>query len=218
MGQPLASIDDVNSILGYTTGDDTARDAKVRRELRAVESWAEGALWKISVEGENVESYFDVKEDATLFLPAHDLTITKVKIVPYAAGDDSFYFVYVNSEAGNLGGYELDDQGRLMLRPSRVVTPFEGARADRIMTTYSRVDVHYIGTGVVPSAVTEGIAYLTAGYHSYGPKALEAVKSERIGDYSYTLGGIGPGESLPYMEQAMFFLKPFMRTQRVQMC
>lgn len=216
MGQPLASLDDVNRILGYTTGDDEARDSKIRAELAAVMSWADTALWKISVEGENEEVYFDVYEDATLYLPAGDLTVTKVKIVPYSAGDDSFYFVYVNSEAGNLGGYDLDDDGRLMLRPQRTIQPFEGARGDRIMRTYSRVEVHYIGTGVVPRGVTEGIAFLTAGYHTYGPQALSNFKSEKIGDYSYTLGGLGVDEELPYMRQAYFFLKPFMRTMRAR--
>ena len=218
MSQPLASLEDVNRVLNYETGDDLVRDAKIRAELAAVLSWADTSLWNISAEGSNVEVYFDVGEDSTLYLPAGDLTVTKVKIVPYSAGDDSFYYVYVNSEAGNLGGYDLDDKGNLILRPQRTVQPFEGARADRIMRTYSRVEVHYIGTGVVPRGVTEGIAFLTAGYHVYGPIALANFKSEKIGDYSYTLGGSGPGEELPYMQQAYFFLQPHMRTQRVRMC
>jgi len=218
MPQKLASLEDVNRILGYNTGDDTGRDAKIRAELAAVESWADTALWNISAEGPNVESYFDVYEDGTLYLPAGDLTVTKVKIIPYAAGDDSFYYIYVNSEAGSLGGYDLDDQGRLYLRPMRTVTPFEGARADRLMKVYARVDVHYIGTGVVPRAVTEGIAFLAAGYHAYGPKALEAIKSEKIGDYSYTLAGVSGDEELPYIRQAYFFLNRYMRTMRVRMC
>ena len=212
----LSSLEEVNRILGFTTGDNPTRDTKVRAELSAVESWAETALWKISVEGPNVEVYYDVVEDATLFLPAGDITVTKVKIVPYVAGDDGFYFIYINSSSSTGQGYDLDDQGRLMLRPMKTFAPFDGARANRLLITYARVEVHYEGTGVVPRAVSEGIAFLTAGYHAYGPKALAAIKSERIGDYNYTLGGIGPGEELPYMQQAMFFLKRFIKTQRVR--
>jgi hypothetical protein len=212
----LASVDDVNRVLGYTTGDNPERDSKVRAELDAVESWADGALWKISAEGPNVEVYFDVPEDSTLFLPANDITVTKVKIIPYAAGDDSFFYIFVNSEAGNLNGYDVTDDGRLILRPLRTVTPFEGVRADRLLRTYARVEVHYIGTGVVPRGVTEGIAFLAAGYHTFGPKVLDGMKSEKIGDYSYTLAGTGSGEALPYMTQAHFFLHRFMRKQRVR--
>jgi len=213
----LASVDDVNRILGYTTGDDAARDSKVRAELDAIESWADGALWKISAEGAQVETYFDVPEDGTLYLPANDITVVKVKIIPYAAGDDSFFYIFVNSEAGNLNGYDVTDDGRLILRPLRTVTPFEGVRADRLLRVYARVEVHYIGTGVIPRAVTEGIAFLTAGYHRFGPKILEGMKAERIGDYSYTLATGMPGEeALPYLEQARFFLGRFMRKQRVR--
>lgn len=209
----LASLDDVNRILKFTTGENPSRDADLRAALSAVESWAESSLWKISVEGPNVEVYFDIVEDATLHLPAGDLTVTKVKIIPYASGDDSFFFVYANSQSGSLQGYDLDDQGRLMLRPQQTYSPFEGAHASRLLRTYSRVEVHYIGTGVIPRAVTEGIAFLTAGYWKFGSQALENVKSEKIGDYSYTLGN---SDDLPYLTQANFFLKRFMKTQRVR--
>lgn len=212
----LASVDDVNRILGYSTGDDPVRDSKMRANLDAVESWADGALWKISAEGPQVEVYFDIPEDATLYLPATDITVTKVKIIPYAAGDDSFFYIFVNSEAGNLNGYDVTDDGRLILRPMRTVAPFEGVRADRLLRTYSRVEVHYEGTGVIPRSVTEGIAFLTAGYHRYGPKVLEGMKSEKIGDYSYTLATGAPGDELPYLEQANFFLRRFLRKQRVR--
>jgi hypothetical protein len=212
----LASLDDVNRILGYTTGDNATRDAKVRAELNAVESWADDALWKISAEGQNVEVFFDVAEDATLIMPAGDCTVTKVKIYPYASGNDSFFYLYVNSMSSTGQGYDLDDDGRLILRPMMTFMPFEGARADRLLRYYARVEVHYIGTGVIPPAVSEGIAFLAAGYHRYGPKVLDGLKSERIGDYSYTLGGVQPGETLPYLEQAQFFLRKYLRKQRVR--
>ncbi len=135
---------------------------------------------------------------------ASDITVTKVKIIPYLTGDESFFYLYLNSSSTSGAGYDLDDQGRLMLRPMRYFAPFEGARAERLPSTYARVEVHYEGTGIVPRAVTEGIAFLTAGYHTLGPQILANIKSERIGDYSYT-------------GQAIFFLRRFMKTQRVRM-
>lgn len=216
----LASLDDVNRILGYTTGDDTTRDAKIRAELDAVESWAESALWKISVEGSNVEVYWDVNDDATLYLPAGDITVTKVKIIPSSTGgDDSFFWLFANSLSSTGQGYDMDDQGRLFLRPMRNYTPLEGAVATSLPRQYARVEVHYQGTGVVPRAVTEGIAFLTAGYHSHGPQALNNVKKEKIGDYQYELGGGMGGsgdEQLPYMQQANLFLRRYLRSQRVR--
>jgi hypothetical protein len=212
----LASLDDVNRILGRTTGADETADAKTRAALDAVNSWAESALWKISAEGPNVEVYFDQPEDGTLYLPAPDVTVTKVKIFPYGSGNDSFFFLYTNSMSGTGQGYDIDDQGRLILRPMRTFAPFEGARAERFLRTYSRVEVHYIGTGVIPKGVTEGIAFLAAGYIEYGPKVLSGMKSERIGDYSYTLQGQGTDEELPYMRQARMFLGRYLRKQRVR--
>jgi hypothetical protein len=212
----LASLDDVNRILGHTTGADETVDAKTRAALDAIHSWADKALWKISAEGQNVECYFDVGEDATLYLPADDITVTKVKIYPYASGNDAFFFIYTNAQSGTGQGYDLDDQGRLMLRPMGTFEPFEGARAERLHRTYSRVEVHYLGTGVVPRAVTEGVAFLAAGYISYGPLVLAGMRSERIGDYSYTLANAGPDEELPYLRQARLFLSPYLRKQRVQ--
>lgn len=215
----LASLDDVNRILGYTTGADPTRDAKIRAALDAVESWAEAAI-KVPPEGSNVEVYWDVGDDATLYLPAPDITVTKVKIIPNSmGGDDSFFWLYVNSLSSTGQGFDLDDQGRLMLRPGRVYNIFDDAYVSSLRRQYDRVEVHYEGTGIVPRAITEGIAFLAAGYHRYGPQALQNIKSEKIGDYSYTLGGAGSGsgdEDLPYLKQADFFLRRFMRKQRVQ--
>jgi hypothetical protein len=215
----LASLADVKRILRIpSTSTNEERDARLQAALDAIESWASQSLWKISAEGPNVEVFFDVRDDSTLHLPASDLTVTKVKIIP-AYGVDDFYWLYFN-ESSTGAGFDLDDQGRLMLRPAHFYAPFEGARAERLPRYYARVEVHYIGSGVVPRAVTEGIAFLAAGYYTHAPTALNAIKSEKIGDYSYTLGSEGGdgANALPYIEQAFFFLRDFMRRQKVAVC
>lgn len=210
----LASLEDVKRIMRIGSADvDAERDARLRAALAAVESWAETSLWYISKSGPWVEVYWDVPEDHTLYLPADDVVVTKVRVFEYP----SAYGVPLSPVELGLGhGYDVTDDGKLILRPSLFVSPFEGASATRRMRQYARVEVHYEGTGVIPRAVSEGIAFLAAGYYEYGPLALKNMKSEKIGDYAYTLGGLNPEEELPYVRQANFFLKRYMRRQRVQ--
>jgi hypothetical protein len=209
----FAALADVKQILGYTD-DDPVRDAKLQHNLDVVESWAAGQRWRLSDTGPQMETYWDISEDATLSLPDDDSTITKVKVYEYP----SSYGVPLSPISLGLGhGYDITNDGRIILRPVLQMSPFEGASAQRRLRQYSRVEVHYIGTGIIPQAVTEGIAFLAAGYTIDGPRALKGIKSERIGDYSYTLGD-QPGDEVgvpSYVARANWLLVPFMHRQRV---
>jgi hypothetical protein len=215
----FASVDDVNRVLGFTTGDDPARDAQLRAKLSAVESWAVQQGWALSQRGAQVESYYDVVEDATLHLPVQDCVITKVTVFSSPFVESARDLILGTASPG----YEILDEGTIALRPSLWIEPFDGAWASRFIRTHSRVDIHYIGTGIVPPAVTEGIAWLTAAYHvqgGAGSALLQGITSEKIGDYSYTLGsktssGSSSSAGPNYAQEAMFWLKPFMRTSHV---
>lgn len=211
----LASLDDVKRVLRFTDSD-PQRDAQLQADLDAVESWAEMHLWRLSQIGAQVETYFDIPEDATLHLPAADVTVTLVKAFEHPSS------VGVPLSAIELGlghGYDISADGKLILRPILTVSPFEGATAQRRMRTYARVEVHYQGTGVIPQAVTEGIAFLAAGYWQDGPRALSGLRSEKIGDYSYSLGGgssSSVSEDTPsFVTRALWLLTPFLKRQRV---
>jgi hypothetical protein len=210
----LASLADVKSVLNIPDSD-TSRDARLRQCLAAVQSWVEPRLTKLTAAGQQCATYWDVPEDATLHLPANDVTVLKVRVFEYP----SSYGVPLSPVELGLGhGYDLTDDGALFLRPTLSVSPFEGATAQRRLRQYVRVEVHYLGTGVVPRAVTEGIAFLTAGYFMDGPRALKGITSERIGDYSYTLGGsVDEKTGLPsFVARAAWLLEDFMRKNRVQ--
>lgn len=210
----LASLVDVKRILRIPATDvDTDRDAQLQGALDAVEAWASKRLAGISKEGAGIEVYWDVGEDATLRLPASDVTITTLKVYEYPSSNG----VPLSPIQLGLGhGYEVTDGGDLILRPMLFVSPFEGATAWRRLRHYDRVEVHYIGTGVIPRAVTEGIAFLAAGYWKDGPRALLGLTSEKIGDYSYTLGNTGGATGQPeYVAQALFFLNDYFRKARV---
>jgi len=208
----LASLADVKRILRLTTVD-AARDAQLLASLAAIESLYETKLRFLDKEGNWVEAYFDVFEDATLYLPSRDGVVTLVKVFEYP----SSIGVPLSSVAlGRSHGYELTDTGMVILRPSLFVSPFEGASATRRLRTYSRVEIHYRGTGQIPAAVTEGIALLAAGHWKITPSILESggLKSEKIGDYSYTTGDTEQGEQPDYVIEARRFLGPYLAQRR----
>lgn len=209
----LASVADVKRILRIPASSvDAARDARISAGLEAIEAWAINRI-EVGKEGPQVEVYRDIREDATLHLPASDVVVTAVRV--FEASDDA---LLTPADLSGGQGYELDDEGRLILRPVLNYSPFEGALAQRSARWYKRVEVHYIGSGVVPKDVTEGIAFLAAGYYEHGPKILSGLTSEKIGDYSYTIGGGSGGsgdEDMPFLGQAMFFLRDHVKKSRV---
>lgn len=207
-----ASVADIKRVLQYTD-DDPVRDAQLRASLDAVESWAETRLRHLGRSGPQIEVYFDVAEDATLHLPADDIVVTKVKVFASASSTGLLSFP---SELGHAPGYDLTDDGRLILRPSFQVVPFEGAIAERTLRYYSRVEVHYIGSGLMPRAVSEGLAILAAGHWRFGPNILSGLNSEKIGDYSYTMEKPDASSgATSYQSSAMWFLRPYLRKMRV---
>jgi hypothetical protein len=82
---------------------------------------------------------------------------------------------------------------------------------------YRMVEIFYTGTSVIPKAVTEGVAFLAAGYFKSGPSVLGGMYSEKIGDYSYTRSAprAQPGQEPEYVETGMRFLKDFLKSARV---
>ena len=207
-----ASLDDVKRILRVTTEDET-RDAQLRASLAAVESLMEQKIPYVPKGQDDFYCYFDIPEDATLTLPAKDVVLTKLQVFEYPS---SAGVPLSPIELGLGHGYDLKDD-QIILRPTLFVSPFEGASSQRRLRVYARVEIHFVGSGIVPTALTEGVALLAAGYWQDGPRALQGIKSERIGDYSYTLGNQGtPEEPAGYVTQAMWFLAPFLSTKRVQ--
>lgn len=211
---PLATLDDVKRIL-RVTGTDADRDAQLTGALEAVESWAEERVKYVPITDDDdvdvVETYFDIYEDATIQLPTSDCTVTAVKVFEYPSSNG----IPLSPVQLGLGhGYDVDGDN-LILRPTLGFSPFEGVSAQRRLRAYSRIEVSYRATGTVPAAVRDGIAFLAAGVWQDGPRALAGLTSEKIGDYSYTVGSGAPGDPASYVTQAMFFLHTFLRRSRI---
>lgn len=208
-----ATLSDVKRVLNISEESvDDERDAKIRASLLAMESWVAGKLDGLSDKGDQVAAFFDIAEDATIHMPASDITVTKVKVFEYpsAAG-----IALSAVELGFGHGYDLTDDGDVLLRPTLGVSPFEGAAASRVLRYYSRVEVFYEGTGVIPQHVTEGVAFLAAGYFEDAPRTLAGLRSEKIGDYSYTRDTADESGEKSYVAQGLWFLKPSMRQARL---
>ena len=207
----LASLDDVKRILRFTNDDDV-RDAQLQAALDAVESVMEPKLKGIGRSGSLSADFFDVREDATLHLndPSAVVTLVEVFEAPSVSG------VPLSPISLGVGeGYDVTDEGGVLLRPVLTFQPFEGALASRLVGYYSRVTVHYQGSGQVPAAVTEGVAYLAAGYWKDGPRALSGIKREKIGKYEYELQNASTNDDPSYVPRAMWFLDDYLAKQRV---
>jgi hypothetical protein len=209
----LASVNDVRLALRVPSSNvNEDRDEQLRVALEAVESIFIPRLKGITEEGPQMMTYWDVAEDATLRLPSDDVTVTKVKVYEYP----SSYGIPLSPIALGLGhGYDLTDDGKLLMRPTLAVSPFEGAMAQRRLRWYSRVEVHYLGTGFIKANITAGIAFLAAGWWQDGPRALSGLTSERIGDYSYTLGAASTDGLPSFWDRGMIMLQPDLKQQKV---
>src|SRR5581483_6350629 len=209
----LASVDDVKRIRRIEASTDLTIEARLRAAREAVESMMMQRLWNMTGSGAQLEVFWDVPEDATLRMPAPDVTVTAVKAFEYPS---SAGVPLSPIELGLGHGYDLTDNGDLILRPTLFVSPFEGASAQRRLRQYARVEVHYMGTGVVPEAVQEGIAFLAAGWYQDGPRALSGLTDEKIGDYSYTINPTPDEDGMPsFYARGMMMLAPFLRRSRV---
>lgn len=216
----LAALSDVKRVMRIPASDvDEQRDSELRASLDAVTDWIEPLLTGLTKEGPQVQVFWDVFEDATLHMPNNDCLVTRVR----AYGTPSTFEDNPPQDELRLGsGYDLDNEGRVMLRANLSYEPFEGALASRTLRTYSRVEVHYISTGVVPKHITEGIALLAAGYWTEGPALLQSIQHEKIGDYEYwtaagssgSSGGGAAGEAA-YAQRAMKFLNSRIKRHRV---
>lgn len=207
---PYASLEDVKRVL-RVTGDDATRDAHLRASLNAIEAWIAPKLRRLDAAGPQIEVYWDVMENSTLYLPSKDAVVTKVKVFGYPGGWDPTSPTEL--EVGD--SWEQDQDGRLILRPTLLTQPFSGAVGSRLPRRYAKVEVHYIATGVVPADVTEGVAILAAGYYEEGPAMIAGLNEEKIGDYSYKSSAPTSTGDTSWTARAMWFLGPHFNTARV---
>ncbi len=203
----LATLADAKRYIpGYSASDDAALTA----QLDAAEEWVKritGANWDAS-DGQT-EKFYNVRDGEILTLK--DENPTAVTVTAYLAHGSSGAALVEDSQ------YHLRDKGKIELIFARYGSPagLPGATVEFRPNEWSRIEVAYTASNVVPTPVQEATAMIAAAWYidAQGGAASTLI-SERLGDYSYTRQA--DGSKLPIPNGAMTRLRPWNRRLRVR--
>jgi hypothetical protein len=209
----LATVADVKRILQ----DTSIADADLEDFLDAAESWVRRRLRRnMDSSTQATHTEYIVRQDAEIQLPELTATIDSVTIFP----------------TGGVGvvGTVLDPEEYMVMDAGRKVRLLRGATwpdvlPDEVALWYDKVEVEYTPAADVPPAVRDATAILAAVWYvdagsTGGGGSVGSIKSEHIGDYSYTLetgsssgsNAAGNGdEGIP--PKVMKMLRPWVRNR-----
>ena len=212
----LATVEDVRRMLKIAESSvDDERDRQLASSLEAAESWVHVRLrQRFDQETGDTYSVYDHRETDEILLPRIGCVVTAVRI---ALGDELSEVPTNDSTTLTTDQYDVIDgmngARAIRLRAGLLYQPFEGATAERMPRVYRKVEIDWEPpTGdLVPAAVRDATALLAAGMWKAAPRLAGGMKSEKIGDYSYTLDDLRGEEGSDYWSQAMRMLRPFIR-------
>lgn len=96
---------------------------------------------------------------------------------------------------------------KIRLHPTYFDVPFEGAVSAHMPDNWSRIEVDYIPTGVVPPPVRDATAITAAAIYLRGPMTASGFTMERLGDYMWTTrnfrSAAGSNEVVPEVAKAL---------------
>ena len=102
---------------------------------------------------------------------------------------------------------------KIRCHPTYFDVPFEGAVAAHIPDNWSRVEIDYVPTGVVPPPVRDATALTAATAYLRGPVTSSGLTTERLGDYMWSTRNFrdasGANEVIPEVAKAL--LRPWKR-------
>lgn len=178
----LAALSDVKRVLRITT-EDATRDAELTAKLAVAEEW-----FRIRSRGEFDETapaeaeYYAIRYGSILHLPVPGSTVTAVRAGsatgPATLGSDSYTVMDDRRvRIGRIDPWPRDPREQEPLGWSE--RPY-----------YEKVEIDYTPPATVSVAVRDGIASIAAAMWKRsggGETGSQNIKSEKIGDYSYTL-------------------------------
>lgn len=213
----LATVEDVRRMLKIPESSvDDERDRQLESALEAAESWVHVRLrQRFDEETGGTHTAYDHRETDEILLPRIGCSVTEVRVT---LGSEIDLVAMADSATLTADQYDvisgLNGPRAIRLRPSMIIAPFEGAVAERIPRTFRKVEIDWeppSSGDLVPAAVRDATALLAAGMWKVAPRLTAGIKSEKIGDYSYTLDDLKGGEGSDYWSQAMRILRPFIR-------
>lgn len=176
----LASLDDVRRMLK----DTTVTDDDLQPHLDAATEWVErvyGRDWDAT--GAQTETFYNVRQGTVIAL--RDEAPSALTVTGYAAPASAGTVLVANT------GYAVLNRGRVQLanilpawsvlfgiRPeeAELFSPF----------TWARVVIAYTASASVPTPVRDAVALIAAAWYQRSAQEAGGLKSENLGDYSYT--------------------------------
>ena len=186
----LASVADVVRVLGLPALEEgDPRTAAIEKALEAVESYIIPKLKPFTTEGSTTIRY-NVAGDELIPLPVPGSAVSEVRTF-LSPGFFGQSVLVLGTD------YALTDSGIRLF----------GDHA----TTYDRLEIDWTYGGGVPAAVRDGVALAAGALWRGQPAVASGLKSERIGDYSYTVSDV----KTTFPDLARDMLKDFMKSGRV---
>lgn len=201
----LCSVDDVRRVGGITA--DPPTDETLDASRASIESWFKFVSGR-TYEEDGTDVFFNGRLDDIFKLSATDAVPSEVRIWTLPELDPWTFTDDTNWQVTNAGL-------QLFLFAPLFQAMQQGTAGWSLRDRYARVEVDWDSEAVVPEAVRDGIALLAASLYKQGKTSTsQNVKSERIGDYSYTLDA-GTSTSQATVEAlnpiGFSLIKPFLR-------
>ena len=193
----LALTADVKRILRRPNED---IDSQLAPALEAAEQWVRertGRGWDQS--GSVTQTFYNIRQGKTLYLDdVAPKSITSV--TSYLTADGTGTLLTADTD------YQLEDKGKLHWYFNALVSPggLPGASVRILPSIYAKIVVVYKARGQVPAPVREATAIIAAASFNGTAAPISGMRSQRMGDYSYTRDGTGvvvPKAAIDYLAQ-----------------
>lgn len=206
----LATLADVRRYLPGVTVDDNILQPLLDSVTEWIKEYA-NADWDAS--GSVTENFYHVMSGKILKLK--DSAPSSVAVNTYLGISSTASALTIDS------GFRVMSNGRVQLREISRMGRVQGLRPEELDaagsgdTEYSRVEVTYTASNVVPAPIKEAVAMTVAARYSQAKLNVSGVKSERLGDYSYTREDSSKEGSVPGVpDAALTNIEPYRRTRR----
>lgn len=203
----LATLTDVRRVLRITT-DDVFRDAALQAALDATEEWFRARSgWQYDEDGNGTAKFYAIPSGGSIRLPLAPATVTAVRMAPAGTPDSLWADSFTSLSTGS---WQLQRGRTLRLKDWRSLGIGGG--------TYSAwdVEVDYTAPVLASRSVRDGVARLAAADWmgtGGGGDSVSGITSEKIGDYSYTIGSSGASDVVDASQlrsDGLRILRPFL--------
>lgn len=189
----LASLADIKRVMKLGTTDATT-DAQLLEALDVA-----NAILKPKIQTFDISAgtgyHFHVVQGSYLPLEVNDANVSEVRAYVTPDGDP----IILNASQYQIGGAPRSANTAVLLERETWGASWPHGfddHLDQSTPAFARVEIDWTYTDGVPKPVRDAIAMTAGALWSQGPKYISGLKSETIGDYSYTFDGIGKAESL----------------------